>query len=196
MLGAIVIYGLDILKSFFTPTQGFDMIDNRKFTDFKVADENGDNAASVLKLGKACWTWLANHHDVKARRWCPQMLTDELLEELDNCFATYFGDETQCHFIELHDTWIEQLGQYTDSVANTFDNYIGERMWEDPSEKLVSTHLDRKREWTFLSQNSHYSIVLPVMTVSVISALATAFERVQKAFREVSEQYVILHIRR
>ena len=48
----IIIYGLDTLKSVFIQAQGFDMIDNHKFTDFKVAEENGDNAASVLKLGK------------------------------------------------------------------------------------------------------------------------------------------------
>jgi hypothetical protein len=182
----IVIYGLDILKSYFTPTEGFDMTDDRKFADFKVADETCNMVAPILKIAKGCWTWLANHQDVKARRWCPQMITEEFLEDLDICFRTQFDDERQYNFIDDHDSWTEHLQAYSDAIATIFDTHVGERMWEDPSEKIVGTHLDRKREWTFLRQNTHYSIVLPVMTVSVISALATAFERVPKAFREVS----------
>ena len=109
-------------------TQGFNMTDDHKFADFKVADENGDKAAIVLELGKACLTWLANHHDMKAYKWCPQMMMEELLKDLDNCFVTNFGEELQYHFIEFHDSWTEHLQQYTDAIVTIFDNYIGQHM--------------------------------------------------------------------
>lgn len=196
IMGVIVIYGLDILKSLFTPTKGFDMSDNAKFIQYQKADAQPvDNRLNILKLGKACWTWLANHNDVKGRSWCREMMSKEMLEEIDECFVKHFGSNPDYHFLAVEDSWTAPLDEYIDEVAKIFDAYITERTWEDPDEKLVRDHLDRKREWMFLDHNNHYSIVLPIMTVSTISSLAVTLARVPLAIQEVSISQNLVHMR-
>src|SRR5271169_3159905 len=179
------------MKSLFTPAKSFEMMDDTMYAEYRKDDASPSIKTSMnLKTGKACWAWLSNHADVKDRLWCEVMLTDEMIEEIDRCFVENFGDEKDLNFLDENETWIEGMSQYVDDISNIFDTHILERSWADASEKEVRIQLDRKREFIFLDQSTHYSIVLPLMTQSVIYGLAQAFERVPNAIREVRFTYL------
>lgn len=179
-------YGLDLLKSLLTPTQGFEMADDGNFKEYKTAnDDDSSELTTIMKLGKACWSWIAEHKEVVKREWCEEMLTDELLDELDQIFVSNFGDKQDYLFVR-ENVWLEAMQSYGVEVEEVFSRYIGEKTWEEPRQQTVRTTLPRKLQWMLMEHKMHYATAMPFMTVSTIQGLVESLDRVSLAIREVS----------
>ena len=178
----MIVYGLDLMKLLVMPVPGFKMVDEKKFEEYKTANK-GKSAmlTPIMKLGKGCWSWMAEHSEVERRVWCEEILSDELLTELDEAFQMHFTKVEDYLFVDEHDGWRESMEKYQAAVVDIFDKYICKKTWVEDSQQAVRTMLPRKLEWIFMDHQFHYGAVLPIMTVSTINALVRCLDRVSLA---------------
>jgi hypothetical protein len=189
------VYGLDLLKSLFTPTQGFEMMDNAKFERYKKENARDSGTQTpTIKLGMACWRWLAQHDDIEGRPWCKDMLSVDILDELDRSIQIYCLNHVKVAFLNTSDAWETGFDNYREDVVEIINRVIVLQMWQDTDQQTVRDQILRKLEWIFLDHGFHYARPIPLMTTSTIKALVETFERVPNAISEVSVWPPILGI--
>lgn len=193
-MAAIIIYGVDILKSLFTGTPGFEMANKKKRTDYLAkegkAEDDEDDEDVILMVGKASWRWMSAHNLVKTREWQGEMITDVLMNDLDAAFGSIFS-ERDYHFVVDSATWMDAMDDYQTIVDEKVTKQIVGNTWAKEEQQAVRDQIKAKVEWIFHPHRDHFSPPLPLMTVSTIRALATTFQRVSLAIREVSSLIIL-----
>jgi hypothetical protein len=190
ILGVIVLYGLDLIKSLFTRLPGFEMMQDKKYDLYCVENNKSkpDNM-QILQIGKACWGLMASHDVVKKRSWNREMLHRDLLNNIDDMFEDILSGKLKIFLLGDDPKWDPLLTEYAKEVTLAFKKSVTGVTWSDSEQQDVRDEVTRKLHWIFLGHQYHYEVALPMMTKSTVSAIADTFTRNQSAISEVSVHF-------
>jgi hypothetical protein len=159
----------------------------------KQNEETKERNNALNRRAKIAWAQILE--TAKPADCRPEMLTRELMDELNNLFVVYF--ENHAEYFNTADTaWANTIPLYLEDVLATFDRIYVHRAHTDTTKATISAGIQRRIQWILTRHPLDPAAIdpLPFPTISYVIVMGHAFERVAGAIDEVSLAQILIDV--